>query len=288
MFDKTHRFLVARSQPENIALSLLLVAIIGAVDYLTGIEISVSIFYLLPIVLITWYGRAVAGYLLCIVSSAVWLALDFAARETFSHFLIPFWNASVRLGFFVTTAYLLNDLKRHLLREQSLASIDDLTGLYNGRVFREQTCNLLQLSKRHQHAFALAYIDVDNFKFVNDSFGHSEGDRFLRAVGETMRRTLRTTDIVGRLGGDEFAVALPETGFDAAKVTLTKLREVLTETAELTQWPVSFSIGVAVFTLTPQSYDEAINLADGIMYRVKSSGKDCILFEEFGATTIAS
>lgn len=284
MFDTAHRFLVARTQHQNILLGLVLVAIIGTVDYLTGIEISFSIFYLLPIVLVMWYGPATAGYIVCVLSSAVWFVIDYSARDTYSHFLIPIWNASVRLGFFVTTAYLLRDLKKHLLREKNLASIDDLTGLYNGRVFREQTCKLLYLSKRHEHVFALAYIDVDNFKHVNDNFGHSEGDRVLRTVGATLKNTLRTTDIIGRLGGDEFAVALPETGFSAAQVTFTKIREALNEQARLAGWPVSFSMGVAVFTVTPQSYDEAINLADGLMYRVKSSGKNRIVFEEFGNT----
>lgn len=281
MLNTINRYFEKAGQWRIILAGLLLMSLIGTVDYLTGSEISFSIFYLLPILFVSWYGKNVAGYFSCIMSAGVWFWVDRLVGNSYSHFLIPYWNAFVRLGFFITTAYLLCGIKAHLRREQQLARLDTLTGLLNARVFREQAAAIISAAKRYKHPLVLAYIDVDYFKQVNDTLGHSEGDRVLRMVGQTLKHSLRHTDVIGRQGGDEFAVVLPETGVHAAQTAMQHVREQLQKQAQRAQWPIGFSIGVAAFTRPPRDFDEAINMADQLMYRVKSAGRGHTAFEEF-------
>jgi len=103
---------------------VLLVAILGLVDFVTGYEISFSIFYLAPVVFVTWFAGKRAGLAISILSSIVWLAADAGSGHLFPHFLIPLWNATVRLGFFAVTVVLLNKL--HIVVYQQAALIKDL------------------------------------------------------------------------------------------------------------------------------------------------------------------
>lgn len=286
MFSAVNRFLSACSQTYIYIVGILLIATIGTIDYVTGREISVAFFYLLPILLVTWYGRRGAGYTASVISAVIWLMADKSTSHIYSHYLIPYWNAMARLGFFITTTYLLASLKGHFLREQSLARVDELTQLYSARTFKELAANLISLSQRHGHPMALAYLDLDDFKQVNDNFGHSEGDAVLRMVGATLKRCVRSSDIIGRLGGDEFAIAMPETGLNAARVAFKKIHQELNLQNDQTQWPVGFSIGVAVFTTAPSGLEDAINFADRLMYCVKASGKNQVVVEEYKPPSI--
>ena len=281
MIDALLRYLAGRSSLQTFLLGMLFIGVIGAIDQITGSELSFSIFYLLPILFVTWYGGQSASYVTCLVSMLVWFLIDFIGTNVYSHQLIPYWNAVVRLGFFLMVAFLLGRLKLHLLREQDLASTDDLTGLYNPRAFKEVTGIQLNLSRRYRHSFALAFIDIDNFKQINDRRGHTEGDNVLRVVGKTLSGVVRSTDIVGRLGGDEFAVFMPEMDVAAAKSAFSKIHQELGQVADGNGWPIGFSIGVAVFSQPPATIDEAISMADRLMYRVKAHEKDAAIYEEF-------
>lgn len=283
MFNAINQFLSTRSPGYLYLIATILIAIVGTVDLVTGREISFSFFYLLPIFVVTWYCRRGAGYLASAIAAVVWLSVDYASGHIYSHFLINYWNAVVRLAFFMTTTYLLASLKQHFLIEQHLARTDELTGLYSARAFKDFASKLLEVSKRHAHPFVLAYIDLDNFKHVNDNLGHSEGDAALRAVGATLQKSVRSSDLVGRLGGDEFAIAMPETGLAAAQVAFAKIHHELTSNKELARWPIGFSIGIAVFVTAPANLDDALNIADRMMYRVKASGKNRVLIEEYNA-----
>ena len=163
-----------------------------------------------------------------------------------------------------------------------MAKLDGLTGVMNARAFGEAAQTILSIAARYGRPTAIGYIDLDNFKSVNDTLGHSEGDTVLIAVASILLESVRGTDLVGRLGGDEFAIFLPETTYSGAVTIFDKLRERLLKEARERVWPIGFSIGVAVFRTAPLSVDEAIKLADALMYRVKNSGKNNILFEEFG------
>jgi diguanylate cyclase (GGDEF)-like protein len=256
-----------------------LIGLIGTVDFLTGYELSFSIFYLAPIALVTWFANRRIGFLLCGSSAVVWYFVDSASGHTYSLRIIAIWNAIVRLGFFAITAYLLGELKTHMTTQEALSKTDDLTQILNSRAFKEIANRIFPLAARHQHPTVLAYLDIDDFKTVNDRWGHSEGDRVLKAMAKTLSASLRSTDIVARMGGDEFAVLMPETGYAAAQLAVSRLHQALGQLAAIHQWPIGFSIGVAVFPTVPPSIDDAVKVADGLMYRAKRSGKDQIIYE---------
>jgi diguanylate cyclase (GGDEF)-like protein len=241
------RFLSSLSSLQIGAISLSLVALVGAIDLATGYELSASIFYTIPVGIGAWY---------------------------------VFWNGLVRLGFFAIIAFLLDSLRRAIEVRDLLAQQDGLTGIMNARTFRQRCDSIFALASRHGRPLAIGYLDLDGFKGVNDTLGHGIGDQVLREVAAALTKRLRTSDLGGRLGGDEFAVLLPETDIAGARTFFMELREDLVGLAATNRWPVGFSIGVAVFHSPPANPDDAIRCADELMYNVKKSGKNNILFEE--------
>jgi diguanylate cyclase (GGDEF)-like protein len=271
-----------RSAYEISAAAFLCVVIIAIAAYWLGYEITTSTFFLIPIALVTWYGGYRQGIFFAVLCAFIWHLVDtvFGAHP-YSHFWIPYWNTVVRLGLFLITTLLLTRFKYQLNSEKNLSRTDSLTGVMNGRGFAEVAEKIFELGARHGRPTSLAYIDMDDFKKVNDELGHSAGDRVLRTVGEIFLKSMRKTDVVCRLGGDEFAIALPETSEAGAKFAFSKLRKNLAQAMQKNSWPVGFSIGVISFDLPPSNFDEAIKLADALMYQVKKSGKNNILFEHY-------
>lgn len=283
MLSSIDTFFEQKTANQITILSLILVILLGAIDYLTGFEISFSIFYMIPIAIGAWYAGNRTGYALCLCSAFSWLVVDMSTNHMYSHPVIPFWNAGVRLSFFSVIAYLLINLNSSMEREKAFASLDGLTGIMNARVFKETLKTIFSLATRYNHPTTLAYIDLDNFKKVNDLHGHNTGDELLKAVAKTLEKTVRETDFVCRLGGDEFAVLLPENDAKGASRTFENMRKQLLKLTENPQWPVGFSIGVAVFHSPPPKPDDAITCADQLMYRVKQGGKNALIIEEIAS-----
>lgn len=236
---------------------LILIAFLALFDYYSGDEIAFSIFYIIPVWVVSWYSNAKFSYLTCFISGFTWFSIEYATESHYSHFFYIIWHAIVRFGFFIITSQLLIKNKKMLVRLQMLATTDGLTGLLNSRAFKELSHTLSQLSIRNQKPIAIGYIDVDNFKGVNDTLGHSVGDKVLKSVGEILKKSTRNSDIVGRLGGDEFAVFLPESNLQGAKDFFEKIREALLQNAAANQWPIGFSIGVAVFPVPPNDIESS-------------------------------
>ena len=197
------------------------------------------------------------------------------------HPAIPYWNMGVRLGTFLILTFLLSALKKAMEREKELARTDPLTGVANRRYFFELADMEINRARRYKHPFTVVWIDLDNFKAVNDGFGHSVGDALLRLVANTLHKNIRATDIVARLGGDEFAILLPETGSEPAEVITHKIQKVNLDTMEKNEWPVTFSIGVVTFVSPPSTVDEMLKISDGVMYSAKKNGKNEIKCEMF-------
>jgi diguanylate cyclase (GGDEF)-like protein len=165
-------------------------------------------------------------------------------------------------------------LRQKLGEERELARLDSLTGLANRRAFFELAERARAWANRYHRPLAVVYLDVDNFKQVNDTLGHVVGDTVLIRVAEVLRKNLRAQDAVARLGGDEFAILLPETGAQAVEKVLHKLHNVLHEEMDAQGFKVSFSMGGAAF-LDPQlTLQDMIRIADDVMYGVKERGKD--------------
>jgi diguanylate cyclase (GGDEF)-like protein len=263
-----------RSWALQLLLGLLVVGIIGMIDYLTGTELGLSIFYLAAIMPVAWTGGSFAGAFMSIVAALVWLAADLGAGHRYTYAAIPYWEMLIRLGFFLVVTSLLSRLRRALLREQELARIDSLTGVYNAHHFVEAAGREIERCRRHNHPLTMAYMDLDNFKAVNDSLGHAAGDALLQEVALTLRKATRSEDCVARLGGDEFAVLFVEADREAASVPLRRVQGLLGEAMRAHGWPVTFSIGAVTFAVAPASADAAIKAADELMYLVKANGKN--------------
>lgn len=268
----------------RVATTMVGVVTVAWLDYWTGTEISFSVFYLAPIALLTWWHGRRLGFVPAVFSSAAWYWADVYGGHVYSHAAIPMWNAVVRLIFFCVAVEAIHRVRVSVQDANTLARIDSLTGLCNARAFRESGETELARCRRYPAAFSLAYIDVDDFKKVNDSLGHDEGDRVLSSVGATLLAHMRRVDVPARLGGDEFAVLLPQTDADAARAALEKLRNELDARARTAGWPVSFSIGIASFEKPPASVADMIRRADEVMYAVKHSGKNAIAQRTFGGT----
>ncbi len=245
-----------------------------ALDVVTGSELSVSIFFLVPIGLTAWFaGRAHAG-VASAVSAGLWFTADWLTGTVHSTELIPVWNALVRLGFFAIVAHLLTALRRALAAEQDLSRRDPLTGLANVRRFHEVVELEISRSQRYGHPISLAYFDLDNFKEVNDRFGHERGDLILRTTAGIVSGCIRATDTLGRLGGDEFALVMPETGGDAAAAVTDKIQRAVRADTVIEDAAISLSLGCVTYARQPPSAVDLIRRADALMYRSKAEGKD--------------
>jgi diguanylate cyclase (GGDEF)-like protein/PAS domain S-box-containing protein len=163
-----------------------------------------------------------------------------------------------------------------LEREKNLSRIDFLTKVSNRRAFYEEVDAEAYRARRYNRPMTLIYIDVDNFKHVNDSLGHLAGDDLLTSVAHTIQKRIRQSDMVARLGGDEFGILLPETGEEAASVVVAKIHAALREVAQRKQWSVTFSIGMITFVNPLQSVEAMIKGVDDMMYEVKRSSKNAI------------
>ena len=250
--------------------------LLGYFDYSIGPEISFSVFYVIPIMMSVWYGGKNIGLVVSIVAATIWLSADIAAGHNYTGLFVPLWNTLVRLAFFLIILRLLLIVREKLQLEESLADTDVLTSLANKRFFLEQIEREYERIQRYPKPLTIAYIDLDNFKQVNDTMGHDEGDELLRAVASALTYNIRASDFAARLGGDEFAVIFPMLEEESALPVLEKLPSELLKIMQEKNWPVTFSIGAVTFTDVMDSGKDMIKLVDSLMYEVKKSGKNDI------------
>jgi diguanylate cyclase (GGDEF)-like protein len=272
------RFLESRSTASVFACSLALLALIGWIDYVTGPEIGVSIFYLIPLALVAWRSGGLPALGLSILGAVEWYLAEAYGGRTYSNPLAACWNAAIRFGFFATVTSLIGVTSRLVDHERELARTDPVTGLANARHFYQVAESRIQRARAQSRALTIAYVDIDEFKQVNDRLGHAAGDDVIRAVGASMVSGVRATDLASRLGVDEVALLLPETPYGAATAVLRRLSERLDSLARKNGWLITFSIG-AVTTSSPGSVDDLIRRADALMYEVKRNGKNGLRHE---------
>jgi len=263
--------------------AVVLAVVIGFIDYFTGYEITVSIYYLIPVGLVSWSVGKGAGIVIAVTCVIGGVVGDHAAGIMYSDPVVEYWNTFVTLAFLLVVNYILSAMKKAFEEVSRLARTEPLTGLANARAFFEIAERELHRARRYKTPFSVAYIDLDNFKTVNDSMGHSTGDALLRSVAGSLRSQTRVTDSVSRIGGDEFVILLPETDSGQARAFTDRVRENLLTLMRQSGWPVTVSIGVATFVEPPPGVNEIIKAADTVMYAAKNSGKNRAEFAVFRA-----
>lgn len=280
MIKNINNFISKMALWKILLLVFLFIFIVALFDYITGFEMSFSIFYLVPVSISSWYIKRSLSFFICIISAFTWMIIDVISGNMYSQTWIVVWNTAVRLGFFLIVSYLLSELKIHLNLEKILSQTDALTGLKNSRAFKDELNKILNISARYDPLIvAVGYIDLDNFKMVNDTMGHSEGDQVLMSVGSVLSQSIRGSDAVGRLGGDEFAVALLIKGISDTEIFFNRLHNKLVNTMKDRDWPIGFSVGVAIFPTAPPNEDQALKYADELMYKIKKSEKNKVIYK---------
>lgn len=267
--------LITLSRPSVILVGVFLLITVGTIDYLTGPGFSLSIFYLIPVLFVSWYAGKSSGIFISFLAAFVWLLAGLLGKKYHEHPVELYWDDIMELIFFLVVTILISALKNSLQREQLMAKTDYLTGVPNWRHFYEFAEEELSRSLRYHHPLTVIYFDIDNFKVVNDTMGHSAGDALLSLVATTVNKNIRANDMIARLGGDEFAMLLPESGPEAAENAINKAMDALKK-AMKDHWPVSFSVGMVTYLSPPATVDELLKKADHLMYSVKMAGKGAV------------
>ena len=255
--------------------SLLLTGLVALLDLWTGEDLSLVLFYLVPIGIAAWYGARWMGYLVATIAGIAWVANELLGLPH-DNALILYWNSTVRVMLFLIVAYLLSSLRQQLLEVSIQACTDPLTGLFNRRYLYERIQGEMQRARRYNHPLTLICIDVDDFKMINDQHGHVFGDSVLHGVGEVLHGHIRQSDVPSRTGGDEFAVLLIETASDEGREAAEKLQRALRARMMELGPAITFSIGIVTFLEPPRDIDQMFRLADEQLYQAKHQGKDQI------------
>jgi diguanylate cyclase (GGDEF)-like protein len=165
---------------------------------------------------------------------------------------------------------------------KTMAIFDHLTGLYNRHYFFSQAERILKGRMRYKTPVTLMLIDLDDFKKINDTYGHDAGDHVLKHVADTLKQCLRDVDVIARIGGEEFVVLLPSTVIEAGNVVAEKLRSAIenkTFTYQQQEIMVTVSIGVVEASQGRQLVGDLLKAADKLLYQAKHRGKNYVAIE---------
>lgn len=263
-------------------MALTVAGILAYVRVATEAEFAFASVVILPVFAVSWFVRKKEGVIYSALAAGVWVSADIEAGRQFSAAWIPWANGLTHFVVYALVAYLTATLREVLVREYDLARHDALSGLLNRRAFFESGVAETARAKRYGHSLGIVFLDLDDFKQLNDARRHEVGDMALKVVGDALKRSLRNTDVVARLGGDEFAAILPETTFESATEAGNKIANAIN--AVLRDFsPVSVSLGVAWFENVTDCFVEMVNAADGLMYEIKEAGKHGVRSKKFTA-----
>lgn len=267
-----------RSENTMLALSIILIFFLVSLFVFFNNPTIFFPLFIIPVLLVSWYGGSKAGILLSVFSVCLILVINFyiIPKHIDTHLLI-YSSISLFISCILAAVLVTNFQKVHKV-EVIAAGTDNLTGAANTRAFHIELANEILRSVRYKHIFTLAYIDIDNFKYINDTYGHTIGDDLLIQVVKHLKSSLRQTDVIARIGGDEFACLFPETSLEEAKTAFSKASDLLRIEMQNKKWPVTFSVGIVTFETLPDDLKQAMKVADDLMYTVKNSDKNNVAY----------
>lgn len=253
--------------------------LVGGVYWLnayTPADVRLGILYVVPVLLVTWQDGLAAGIVFAIGTTALRYVVGVAQMPPGT---LPAARLANEAGFLVVVGIAMAGLVQLRRTQQALArlaSYDQLTAALTAPAFATRLKTELERARRYHRPLALLYMDLDDFKAVNDRHGHGTGDAVLRLVGDAIQRTLREADVVGRLGGDEFAVLMPETDGAVALAAANRLAMAIRSTFQGTP-SVTISIGIVTAPESGGDPDALLRSADAAMYEAKRGGKDRVI-----------
>jgi diguanylate cyclase (GGDEF)-like protein len=253
--------------------SLIAMMAIFIADIVTDATVQMHLLYVFPLILIGFHcaNRRLVNALviLAMLLQVITLAsygdtLPLLSKLTLVSLIVP-TNIAITL---IATAARMN-----FLEVEHLATFDWMTGLHNRQGFEPLVEMEVRRQKRYGGVFSFAYIDLDDFKQLNDSRGHVIGDEALKLLANVIRENIRQTDLSARLGGDEFAILMPNTFVDDCERLCKQLSVAITDKMKTASFSISASIGHVTFTEPLESVSEVFERADKAMYAAKTSGK---------------
>ena len=284
VYSKMMDWVDARSAGFTIITATLLVVYLGMMDWFTGGGLSYSAFYMIPIGLMARRLGFIAGVVLSVLSATSLLVVGVVTGNIYSPFGVL--NSVTNLVFFMIIAYGIVRIRLLVEALRDLASTDPLTGAANSRSFYEKAQIETARASRYGHPFTTVYVDLDNFKTVNDTMGHKVGDDLLVKTVRLISQSIRPTDFLARLGGDEFVILFSDTDTQSAQEAIRRIeRRFHSEMAEK-GLPVTLSVGLVTFLSPPASVSEMIQMADKLMYEAKMAGKRRIVSGVYSEGTL--
>jgi diguanylate cyclase (GGDEF)-like protein len=278
LFDKYIFLFEKKSKLIHLILAIIwisAIAFVGFADY----KINYFDFFIFYVMILVFNSMFISTYDGIIASFIIGVVNYFSNREHLvgaTEFLL-YLNFFLNFLVFFIIAVIVGQTRKSLLKEMTLSRTDYMTGAYNKRFFTEILSNEIDRMKRGGHPFSLVFIDMDNFKKANDTFGHSAGDSILKTGVLVMKSITRKIDTTCRLGGDEFLILMPNTDSKDSLIVLSRLQEKFLSTMQENGYPVTLSIGSVSFNNVPESVDAAIKAGDAAMYEAKNSGKGKIV-----------
>jgi diguanylate cyclase (GGDEF)-like protein len=260
-------------------LSVFAIALISAAISLVKNHVDLRLLLIIPVLLASWYGGRKTGAAIALLSAIAFFTTDFSPHFYNLSTISPGYDLLVAALVYLFISIIVTNFRKVHSVEIVAADTDTLTGVSSSRKFYTDLENEINRSRRYGHSFALVYLDVDDFKNINDALGHPIGDELLIRLSKSLPTSLRATDIIARIGGDEFVCLLPETEQVAAKSALLKAEKALKGSMEKYGWDVSFSIGVITFEKPPIDAAQAVKLVDDLMYKVKRGNKNDIAYQ---------
>jgi diguanylate cyclase (GGDEF)-like protein len=253
-----------------------LAAAVFVLNVRTAPDLRLGILFVIPVLLAAWHDGTGWGIAFALGTSLLRFSLGIDQLPISTPLQVRILNEVAYLAVVAVAIAGLSRVRHSQAQLELLATHDSLTNVLNARAFSRELAQELSRNRRYGRPLALIYLDLDDFKKVNDAHGHATGDAVLRLVADAMRAAVRAADVVGRLGGDEFGVLMPETDAVVAHAAASRLvagiRTVFRGTPSVTG-----SIGVVAVAGTEAGTDELIRKADQAMYEAKRAGKDRVV-----------